>query len=450
MDLFATIPQNGDIRVKDWPLMQSVIPTVLIIVAYIFFIIFGRKWMKNKNAFELRDFMLVYNIVQVILCTYITYEATYVWIKERYSFTCQPIDFSKSETAMKACKACWWFYIMKLVDLTDTILFVLRKKDEQITFLHVYHHITMTFCGWSGSKYVGGGQSLFVIIINSFIHVIMYGYYGLSACGPKIQKYLWWKRYITQAQMLQFVAVIIHSIVNLRQQCIYSVIERTEMRSILCYGDSNTWGFVPGSFGIRERFDRNTRWTGRLQQLLDPAYFYVIEEGLNSRTTNLDYGDRPNGFRGTEFLSVILYTHAPLDLVIIMLGLNDLKKQFNNRTSQQIAEGIKELIDIIRSTTYGSNMQESPAILIVSTPIPVETSSENPSDMFEGAKERIQDLADELKTLVNKYDKNVYFVDAAPSVQMSPVDGIHFDATAHEQFALLMNKTIRKIFNLPA
>ncbi|CAF2064173.1 unnamed protein product [Rotaria magnacalcarata] len=219
MDLFATIPQNGDIRVKDWPLMQSVIPTVLIIVAYIFFIIFGRKWMKNKNAFELRDFMLVYNIVKVILCIYITYEATYVWIKERYSFTCQPIDFSKSETAMKACKACWWFYIMKLVDLTDTILFVLRKKDEQITFLHVYHHITMTFCGWSGSKYVGGGQSLFVIIINSFIHVIMYGYYGLSACGPKIQKYLWWKRYITQAQMLQFVAVIIHSIVNLRQQC---------------------------------------------------------------------------------------------------------------------------------------------------------------------------------------------------------------------------------------
>lgn len=83
----------------------------------------------------------------------------------------------------------------------------------------------MTFCGWSGSKYVGGGQcefhfieifwkpyrqlkyptwilALFVIIINSFIHVIMYAYYGLSACGDRIQKYLWWKRYITQAQMV--------------------------------------------------------------------------------------------------------------------------------------------------------------------------------------------------------------------------------------------------------
>jgi len=77
----------------------------------------------------------------------------------------------------------------------------------------------MTFCGWNGAKYVAGGQckfflrtiicfilfihlALFVIIINSFIHVVMYGYYGLSACGPQIQKYLWWKRYLTQVQMV--------------------------------------------------------------------------------------------------------------------------------------------------------------------------------------------------------------------------------------------------------
>ncbi|CAF0931316.1 unnamed protein product [Rotaria sordida] len=217
------------------------------------------------------------------------------------------------------------------------------------------------------------------------------------------------------------------------------------MRSILCYGDSNTWGFVPGTYGTRKRYDRNTRWTGRLQQLLDPAHFYVIEEGLNNRTTNLDYDDKPKGFRGTEFFPVILFTHAPLDLVIIMLGLNDLKEQFNNRTSQQITEGIKELIEIVHSTNYGPTMQESPPILIVSIPIPIETSC---TDMFKGAKERTQNLAHDLKNLVNTYDKNVYFVDAAPHVQYSSVDGIHFDEKAHEQFALLMNETIRKIFNL--
>jgi lysophospholipase L1-like esterase len=220
------------------------------------------------------------------------------------------------------------------------------------------------------------------------------------------------------------------------------------MKSILCYGDSNTWGFVPGSFGIWERFDRNTRWTGRLQKLLDPTQFYVIEEGLNSRTTNLDYTYKPPGFRGTEFFLPILYTHAPLDLVIIMLGINDLKKEFNYRTSQQITQGIKELIEIVRSTNYGLDMKVAPPVLIVSIPIPVDTDCKDVLDMFEGAKERAQNLAHDLKVLVDQYDKDVYFVDAAPHVQLSPVDGIHFDKEAHEKFALLMHETVKKIFNL--
>ncbi len=220
------------------------------------------------------------------------------------------------------------------------------------------------------------------------------------------------------------------------------------MKSILCYGDSNTWGFVPGSFGIRERFDRNTRWTGRLQQLLDPTQFYVIEEGLNGRTTNLDYKDKPPGFRGTEFFLPILYTHAPLDLVIIMLGINDFKEEFNNRTSQQITEGIKELIEIARSTNYGLNMKTPPPLLIVSIPMPVDTDCKDVNDMFNGAKERAQDLPHHLKDLVDQYDKDVYFVDAAPHVQLSPVDGIHMDKQAHEKLALLLYETVKKIFNL--
>lgn len=220
------------------------------------------------------------------------------------------------------------------------------------------------------------------------------------------------------------------------------------MKSILCYGDSNTWGFVPGSFGIWDRFDRNTRWTGRLQQLLGTNDFYVIEEGLNGRTTNLNYSYKPPGYRGTEFLLPILYTHAPLDLVIITLGVNDFKKEFNSRSSQQIAQGIKELIEIIRSSNYGPGMKSSPPILVVSIPIPVDTDNTHVTDMFIDAKERAQDLAQHLKSVVNEYEKNVYFVDAAPHVRSSPVDGIHFDEKAHENFALLMNETIRKIFNL--
>ncbi|UJR23817.1 hypothetical protein I4U23_026793 [Adineta vaga] len=221
MDLFSTLPTNGDVRVRDWLMMQSVIPTVIITVIYVCAIVFGRVWMKTQNPFELRHFMFIYNIIQVILCTYITFEATYIWINNRYSLLCEPVDYSNGKDAMRACNVSWWYFMMKLVDLIDTIIFVLRKKDNQITFLHVYHHLTMVFFGWYGTTYVPGGQSLFIVIINSFIHVVMYAYYGLSACGKNIQKYLWWKRYLTQAQIAQFIMVITHSSVNLITPCNY-------------------------------------------------------------------------------------------------------------------------------------------------------------------------------------------------------------------------------------
>ncbi|CAF2443857.1 unnamed protein product [Rotaria sp. Silwood2] len=225
----------ANVRVNDWPLMKDVSPTVVIGVAYVIAIVFGRKWMKSQKPFELRNFMFIYNVLQVVFCAYITYESTYVWFKERYSFLCEPVDYSSHTTAIRACKACWWYYIMKIADLIDTIIFVLRKKDNQITFLHVYHHLTMLFFAWYGAKYVGGGQSIFIASLNSFIHVVMYAYYGLSACGSHIQKYLWWKRYLTQAQIIQFVAVIGHSSINLITPCSFPKIFDI---SFLLYGIS--------------------------------------------------------------------------------------------------------------------------------------------------------------------------------------------------------------------
>jgi elongation of very long chain fatty acids protein 4 len=113
----------------------------------------------------------------------------------------------------------WYYYFSKLVDLVDTLVFALRKKDNQITFLHVFHHLTMFPYAWIGLKYVGGGQTFFLCMLNSFVHTVMYGYYGLAALGPSVQKFLWWKKYITQLQLAQFFAVMVHSIVNTFATC---------------------------------------------------------------------------------------------------------------------------------------------------------------------------------------------------------------------------------------
>ncbi|KAL7387618.1 hypothetical protein ABVT39_026265 [Epinephelus coioides] len=100
-----------------------------------------------------------------------------------------------------------------------TIFFILRKKNSQLTFLHVYHHATMIFNWWAGVKYVAGGQSFLIGLINSLVHVVMYLYYGLAALGPSMSKYLWWKRYLTSLQLLQFFIVTIHTTYNLFADC---------------------------------------------------------------------------------------------------------------------------------------------------------------------------------------------------------------------------------------
>lgn len=99
-------------------------------------------------------------------------------------------------------RAVWLYYIAKITELLDTVFFVLRKKQNQITGLHMYHHTLMPLAGFIGLKYFAGGHGTLLGVINSFIHVCMYAYYMLAAMGPEVQKYLWWKRYLTVMQIV--------------------------------------------------------------------------------------------------------------------------------------------------------------------------------------------------------------------------------------------------------
>ncbi len=86
----------------------------------------------------------------------------------------------------------------------DTLFFILRKKQSQLTFLHVYHHSTMFIFWWVGAKFVPGGSALTGAMVNCFVHIVMYSYYGLAAFGPKISQYLWWKKYLTILQLVSY------------------------------------------------------------------------------------------------------------------------------------------------------------------------------------------------------------------------------------------------------
>jgi len=115
--------------------------------------------------------------------------------------------------------ACWWYYFSKFTEFFDTFFFVLRKKNDQITTLHVIHHSIMPAATWWGVKFAPGGHGTFFGFLNTMVHIIMYTYYLLAAMGPKYQKYIWWKKHLTLIQMIQFGIVFIHSAQALYFDC---------------------------------------------------------------------------------------------------------------------------------------------------------------------------------------------------------------------------------------
>ncbi|KAM5284536.1 very long chain fatty acid elongase 4 [Hipposideros larvatus] len=208
-----------DKRVENWPLMQSPWPTLCISTLYLLFVWLGPKWMQAREAFQMRLVLIIYNFGMVLLNLFIFRELFLGSYKAGYSYVCQSVDYSNNVNEVRIAGALWWYFISKGIEYLDTVFFILRKKNNQVSFLHVYHHCTMFTLWWIGIKWVAGGQAFFGAQMNSFIHVIMYSYYGLTALGPWIQKYLWWKRYLTMLQLVQFFVTIGHTALSLYTDC---------------------------------------------------------------------------------------------------------------------------------------------------------------------------------------------------------------------------------------
>jgi elongation of very long chain fatty acids protein 7 len=98
---------------------------------------------------------------------------------------------------------CYLFYLSKFIELLDSIFFILKKNFHQLSILHIVHHGIMPLSWWFGIRFVAGGFGTFHACLNSFIHFLMYLYYGLAALGPTYQKYLIWKKSMTSMQMVR-------------------------------------------------------------------------------------------------------------------------------------------------------------------------------------------------------------------------------------------------------
>ncbi|KAH9383213.1 hypothetical protein HPB48_024048 [Haemaphysalis longicornis] len=212
-----------DPRTADWPLVGSKPFIVLLPLIYVYFVkIGGPRFMKSRKPYdEIKPIIQLYNAAMVLLnCYFVFAFFSKTYLSGRYSFFCQGIDFdTRDDQTMSLLSHCWWYMMVRTADLLDTVFFVLRKKDSHISTLHVVHHVLVVFNGWFGLAFGGDGHVAFGLIFNSFVHVVMYSYYFLSSLGPAVQKHLWWKRYLTQFQLAQFVILFFHMLIPLFKDC---------------------------------------------------------------------------------------------------------------------------------------------------------------------------------------------------------------------------------------
>jgi len=202
-----------DKRMDGLPLLSSPLPTLIICLTYVYIVkVAGPRFMKNREPYNIRTFLIVYNAAQVIISAYIFYWLLQGgWIIGDYSFVCQPVDYSDSRSAKIMMHVSYIYYLSKFSEFIDTFAFVARKKFSHVSTLHVIHHGIMPLSVWPGLRFVPGGHATFFGLCNVFIHFFMYLYYMFAAMGPQYQKYLFWKRQMTNMQMVQFIAMFVHS-----------------------------------------------------------------------------------------------------------------------------------------------------------------------------------------------------------------------------------------------
>lgn len=206
------------------------------------------------------------------------------------------------------------------------------------------------------------------------------------------------------------------------------------MKTILCFGDSNTWGSDPVNGG---RHAYEDRWPTVLGLELGDGWL-VIPEGLSGRTASFDdpiEGDK----NGRRHLPMLLASHAPIDLVIIMLGTNDLKARFS-APAVDIAAGVGGLVDIVRSSGAGHEAT-APSVLVLVPGVTERLTGF--AEMFAGAGEKSRELGRVFAAMCEQ--RGVPFAKVNDAVRYSRSDGIHLEAEAQRALGSFVAERVRTL-----
>lgn len=214
--------------------------------------------------------------------------------------------------------------------------------------------------------------------------------------------------------------------------------ESKEM-NILCYGDSNTWGWVPSSMGLK-RYNKENRWPGILQNILGDSY-NIMEDGLGARTTSFDDPRPELPLRnGLKTLPIILEAHLPIEIVILMLGTTDTKEMLNISV-KQTTQSMKQIIQTIKEYRTLENTQ-NPKILLIVPPI-VKEIADFASKLFKGATKKTTQLIESYKELAK--EENIFYLNPNDKIKVDEIEGVHIDNDNHKILGKLVANKILEI-----
>ncbi|KAL0120782.1 hypothetical protein PUN28_008459 [Cardiocondyla obscurior] len=202
--------------------MNSPLYVIFISFAYWYTVyVFGPYFMKDRKPYSLKGFIQCYNIFQIVTNFWIVFNIVTnggpfaaVW---NY---CEPFDQICGANSEKQIEILWWGLCLKIVDLIETVIFVLRKKVNQLSFLHTYHHLSTVVFFWVLIRYFIHGFLTTIAMLNCSVHVIMYLYYFLSTFGPNMQRRLLpFKKYLTLIQMGHIAFIFTYSLRGIAPNC---------------------------------------------------------------------------------------------------------------------------------------------------------------------------------------------------------------------------------------
>ncbi|MBO5469639.1 MAG: arylesterase [Lachnospiraceae bacterium] len=206
------------------------------------------------------------------------------------------------------------------------------------------------------------------------------------------------------------------------------------MKNILCFGDSNTYGLIPGGNG---RYEWGVRWTSLLDRRVRKLGYRVIEEGLCGRTSVFEDAVR-KGRKGIDWLPILLETHSPIDIVVIMLGTNDCKTYYH-ADAERIASGVEALVEIVQE--YDPNIE-----VIVSSPIALGDGvwEDGYDPEFDASSVEVsRKLPAAYRAMANR--KGVHYLAVSDYAQPSMVDREHMDEEGHRRYAQGIANRIEQI-----